>query len=232
MLRHFVCLLLVAWCSPVLLADLVFTVSPSSTTAVQGQILTFNIHIHLTPTTLVRGTPPISVTSSSLEFDAFDLQARAGAGDSSGGVFANNGISHLLNKAPPSPVLDMQGNKTGLVFSVVRFSGIPGDPFRFGMPIDENPVLLATLFLETNGVAPGTYNFTLEELRGNSNSFIASGDNGFASEVPTFTLATGNTITYTITAVPEPSSIICFGCLAAFGVGYFIRRNRKAGLVS
>ncbi|MEQ1830005.1 MAG: PEP-CTERM sorting domain-containing protein [Pirellula sp.] len=214
--------------------DLVYTVTPSSSTVAQGQRLTFQIHLHLTPTTLLRGTPPQSVTRTSLRFDAIDFQARAGAGDGTGGLFTTDCINHLLNQATPS-AQDQMGNRLGTVFSTVKNTFIEGDPFEFGVVINSTPQLLATLFLDTNttGVVPGTYNFTLDldKLAANSNTNLFPGqDNGLASGIPTTTNALLNTIQYTITptAVPEPSSIIGFSILATCGTYLFARRRKLA----
>jgi hypothetical protein len=76
--------------------------------------------------------------------------------------------------------------------------------------------LLATVRLSTVGATAGTYTAFISD--------IASIDGGFNSIAlsPSSTLST----TYTITAVPEPSSMALAG-IALAGIGYRIRKRRS-----
>jgi hypothetical protein len=80
-------------------------------------------------------------------------------------------------------------------------------------PNTTTAVEIARLTLDTTGATLGTYAISLTEFFARNSSFAAI--NGSALGVPS----------YTIAAVPEPSSMALLGCVALGG--YVIRRRRR-----
>lgn len=80
-------------------------------------------------------------------------------------------------------------------------------------PDNTTPVEIARLTLDTTGATVGTYNIALTDFFAVASNFTQI--NGSALGVPS----------YTIAAVPEPSSMALLGCVALGG--YVIRRRRR-----
>jgi hypothetical protein len=80
-------------------------------------------------------------------------------------------------------------------------------------PNNTTAVEIARLTLDTTGATIGTYNISLTEFFAVTSTFAQI--NGSALGVPS----------YTIAAVPEPSSMALLGCVALGG--YVIRRRRR-----
>ncbi|MFN7876165.1 MAG: PEP-CTERM sorting domain-containing protein [Pirellula sp.] len=81
-------------------------------------------------------------------------------------------------------------------------------------PNNTTAVEIARLTLDTTGATVGTYNISLADFFATDVNF--SSINGSALGVPS----------YTIAAVPEPSSMALLGCVALGG--YVIRRRRRS----
>jgi hypothetical protein len=129
--------------------------------------------------------------------DALDVNVVAGAGDGTGGVFTS-GTTTLLGSDP----FDVLTNP-GQAFSTNFQAG--------GTSIGTTDVLYGVLTLDTTGVAGGNYTITLDSLNANDpvNGSIATSGVGAA---------------YSITAVPEPTSMALVGLIGGV-VGF--RRWRK-----
>ena len=89
-----------------------------------------------------------------------------------------------------------------------------GDQFVLPSPLRER---LATVFLDTTDVAPGTYAITLIDP---ANSFFAPDfDNNTITPIPA-----QSALTFTVTAIPEPASI---GLLTTTACGLLLRNRRQ-----
>ena len=148
------------------------------------------------------GTPLVFnlfVRSDTVEttIDALDVNVVAGAGDGTGGVFSSG--TTLLLGSDPFDVLSTPGQ----AFST---------NFQFGGTlIGLTDTLYGVLTLDTTGVAAGNYNITLDSLAAND---------PITAAVPTV----GINASYSITAVPEPTSMALVGLIGGV-VGF--RRWRK-----
>lgn len=157
-------------------ADIIFTVSPLTQKVPSGNDAVFNIFVES--------------DSGAVTIDAIDVNANAGLGDGSAGLFTA-GQTFLLG-ADPFDVLSTPGQ----AFSTNFQNG--------GISIS-TPVLYATLTLSTTGVPLGLHQISLDQLSANSPTLGA--------------ISTGGTgASYLVTAVPEPSSLFVgiFGSCALF----------------
>jgi hypothetical protein len=214
-------------------ADIVFTASPfGNTTVVAGTQIMFDVSLSVTPTLIQRtrtGAAPASFSQTFTQFtvNGLDINAVAGSGNGTGGVFVpfdgTSGSQVFLLEGRPPDV----SNPVGQAFAT-------NGTFGFTTTLTSSPTLFARFVIDTTGVGEGTYDFTLNRLFANSNtvviapSFTPPADAVFIAGIPVSTNAIGSNVTYTITAVPEPSSIIGFGCLAALGTAFYVRRRRLA----
>lgn len=151
---------------------------------------------------VVVGTPLVFnlfVSSNTItqQIDALDVNVLAGIGDGTQGVFTS-GTTTLLGSVP-FDVLTTPGQ----AFSTNFASG--------GTPIGATPILYSVLTLDTTGVALGTYSITLDSLNANDSALGGI-------------VTVGSSVSYTITAVPEPTSIALIGLVGGV-VGF--RRWRK-----
>jgi hypothetical protein len=139
--------------------------------------------------------------------DAVDVNVVAGAGNGSGGIFLPSQSAILGSTA-----FDVT-TTPGQAFSTNFLAG--------GVQIGTSNTLYGTLNLSTTGVALGTYQMTLNGLSANM-----PGAGGGAQT----TLALNSS--YTITAVPEASSIFLTGvvCCGFVGASWLTRLRRTTRL--
>ena len=118
------------------------------------------------------------------------------------GTFSNPGMVAAGNIQPGSTF----SNQSGAGFPEVSILNI-----QFSANQTFNPGgVLAAFYIDTNAFAVGTYQIEAFSMTSNPS--------------PAITLSDGS---FTITAVPEPSSLVLVGLAAAGGVGYFRRRQRS-----
>jgi hypothetical protein len=157
-----------------------------------------------------------------------NLQSPFGA---SSVVFANpNGTTFTSLWATPGPsggFGPFTGSPGNIVGNVVTFLGAEGTSFGTNIPITQVAVdaahLMGTVNFTFNVPAPGSpdQTFTLTPSNGLFQEFVPADPVPFRSNVA-FTL---NPTTFTITAVPEPSSLVL--CMST-AVAAFCFRRRQA----
>lgn len=146
------------------------------------------------------------------QIDSIDVNVKAGAGNGTAGVFSS-GTTTLLGNVP----FDVSSTP-GQAFSTNFLSGGTLIPFASGVGSDLG-VQYGALQLSTLGIGPGTYPITLDQL--NANPFY-SGIGAPPAAVPTFAVNSS----FTITSVPEPSSLWLMG-LCVISLVTFQQVNRK-----
>jgi hypothetical protein len=129
--------------------------------------------------------------------DAFDVNVVAGAGDTTGGVFTS-GTTSLLG-SDPFDVTSTPGQAFSTNFAVG------------GTLIGTTDILYGVLTLDTTGVAAGNYIISLDSLSAND-------------PINGPVLTNGVNAAYSISAVPEPTSMALVGLIGGV-VGF--RRWRK-----
>lgn len=125
--------------------------------------------------------------------------------DGKGGLFASG--SNVLMADSSNPQGFIRGTFDNGPVGQVLYSTIANQPLTVGT----SNTLLAQVVMTTVGADVGNYSMSLSEL--------ASIDNGFNS----ITSTASGPVSYSITAVPEPGSIL----LAVFGVGSVAWRSRR-----
>jgi hypothetical protein len=154
----------------------------------------------------------VSSTVPNQSFLGADFNFNLSSGTGSGGRLVA-GTNDLLLPSPGGWFTDFfapPGDGTAGVFSAVITLGNPA------VTIQATERLLATATLSTVGAAEGTYVASLSGLElidGGFNPIVVS---------PTSTLS----VNYTISAIPEPSSMALAG-IALAGIGYRIRKRRS-----
>lgn len=178
-------------------ADLVFSIVQSTPTnnapLVQGESNAGVFDI------LIRST----VTNQS--FLGADFTLTLNRLDGKGGLFAS-GINVLMpNSSNPEGFI--RGTFDNGPLGQVLYSTIANQPLTLG----SSDTVLARVVMTTVGADVGNYSMSLSELAAIDNGF-----NGISS-------TSSGSLPYSITAVPEPSSML----LAAIGVGSVAWRSRR-----
>lgn len=132
----------------------------------------------------------IRSSSGTQKVDGVDVNVNAGAGNGTGGKFIS-GVTFLLGATP----FDIT-TTTGQAFSTNFQLG--------GIDIGTTDQLYGRLTLDTTGVALGTYTMSLDQLNANSPTLAGLPVQGFNA-------------TYTITAIPEPSSVLLVSAVGLYG---------------
>ena len=150
----------------------------------------------------VRSTLALGEQADALEFNAI-----AGAGDTVAGTFVPPTAQVALNPASPIDITSQPGTAFGSSF----LSG--------GVLVTNSGILLANLFLSTVGATPGSYSISLDSLAANSPTLAG------------LLTSSGPAASFTITAVPEPTSILTAAMLGGVGM-FYRRRGSKAKIVN
>ncbi len=189
--------------------------------------------------TLVQATPGPITVGNSMDFNLF-MRAAGGVVDNSGGILSANGIAGIDFRVNAADPLELGTATLGGVFtsgtsdyfpaanvplpyqipfpsSLAYFAGNNGT----GLALGTTDQLVATLKLGTTGATTGTYSMGL--------NVVTVVDAGFAP----FTISTSNStssIKYTITAVPEPSSLCLIGLVFSglVATNRFLRKKSKS----
>ncbi|HUP80921.1 MAG TPA: PEP-CTERM sorting domain-containing protein [Pirellula sp.] len=162
-------------------AAITFSITPNNTNITAGSSAVFNINI---------------TSDANVTLGGYSLNVIAGAGNTTGGVFSAGTFDFLVGD--PGQAWDLT-SRLGQAFSTADTGKSGGT--GVGNSLQANVTTrLGTLTLTTTGVAPATYQMSLASLSAiaPNGNFIAGGTNGAVN---------GGAINYTITAVPEPSSI-------------------------
>lgn len=164
-------------------AAVVFFLSPTSSTILQGNTANFDVFVR---STLVAGE----------QVDGLEASVTSTAG------LFTSGSTFLLNNGAVD--LSTPGQAFMSNFAVGGFN------------LTNSNTLFATLSLSTVGVTPGTYSMAFDagSLAANSPTL---GGLGIVDSGP---------ISFTVTAVPEPSSTVFL--LGLVGGAYALRRKRRA----
>ncbi len=170
-------------------ADIMFTLSPASLQVPQGDIAVFNIFLS-------------SDTPGGQLVDGVDVNANAGPGDGTRGVFSAS--STFLFGSAPFEVIDTPGQ---------AFSTNSGSSQTI-----TTPILYGTLNLNTAGVPLGIYPLTLDQLNANNPTAGA----------PAYISRSIDATFQVIAPVPEPSSFLM---LTGLSLGCVLNRRRRAGLI-
>jgi hypothetical protein len=129
-------------------------------------------------------------SSGTQKVDGIDVNVNAGAGNGTGGKFIS-GVTFLLGSTP----FDIT-TTTGQAFSTNFQLG--------GIDVGTTDQLYGRLTLDTTGLALGTYTMSLDQLNANSPTLAGLPVQGFNA-------------TYTITAIPEPSSVLLVSAVGFYG---------------
>jgi len=149
----------------------------------------------------------IRSTVANQTFLGCDFTLTLSRADGKGGLFAS-GINVLMPDSS-NPDGFIKGTFDQGPVSQVTFSSIPNSTLTLGT----SDTLLARLTMTTVNADIGSYSMSL--------SGLDAIDGGF-NQIPT-SFAGDGTLSYSITAVPEPGSML----LAAIGAGGFVWRGRK-----
>jgi hypothetical protein len=192
------------------IADLAITLTPSSPSFVEGSSGYVDVFVS-------------SNSSDALDSFLFGLNITGGPGavfsntqseaflTDSNYVFFNRSAS--VNQVLPATSVGGGGStiSVGDVSYDTASLPFPGDPLPFTLPGSGSPSLLARL--EFDAIAPGTFNVDID--LGSSFSDVNFNNFSFSS--------TGSS--FTVTAVPEPSSI---GGAVALALGGYLRRRKRS----
>ena len=180
-------------------AEILFSLSANNTNIAAGSNAVFSVFIK----------SDVAVT-----LGGYSVNVVAGNGNGGGGIFTSGTFDFLVGD--PGQAWDLT-HPLGKAYSTADTGNTGGTGLGNGLLANVS-TRLGTLTLNTTGVAPGTYQMSLTDLSAiqvNGN-FIPGGVNGASN---------GGPISYSITAVPEPSSIglatVC--CL----IGLASKRIRK-----
>lgn len=189
-----------------------------------GASATSGINNPVTPYTFTAnsGTQVIKVytglsssSGSTATFSAFDFNVQIGTGATSStnpsitaiNIVPTNGL-FATNNTGTSPGETNSGNNQAWSDSTTTSSGT----VSLSSSTATNPVLLATVTIQTNGVTPGTYNLSFNNFTNAPLGLTLNSDLGVNF------VNNGNT-TIVINSTPEPSSAVLFGlaipCLLA-----------------
>lgn len=174
-------------------ADFVFNLSQATPGAISlGSSAVFNISIRSNSGTVN------NLRALDFFIDADDTLLE---GDRTAGGFFSSGTSEFFPEGTGRYVLDFSVPRSFQVFSAVAAAG---------QTITGENTLLATITLDTSRSAAGTYLMSLSQI-----TVLDPNDNplAFVNSVP---------LSYTLTAVPEPSSV-----LLSLGAGSFALARRR-----
>jgi hypothetical protein len=175
-----------------------FTITPQNATIEQGTNAVFNIFMSSPTNEIVGG---------------YSINVLAGAGNGTGGVFLGGTFDFLVGA--PVQTWDV-GSTPGQAFSTAD-TGTSGGTGLGNLLVANTPTRLGTLTLRTNNVAAATYQMSMSSLS-------AIQVNGLPIVGSSSGAVNGGAISYTISAVPEPSSLLL---LATAGCALF--RFRRVG---
>lgn len=183
--------------------DLIFSVVPSSTQIALGSSANLSVFIQS------RNDVPVTV-------GGYSLNVIAGPGNGTGGTFTAGTFNFLVGD--PGQSWDLLTD-SGKAFSTADTGNAGGTGVGNVLSTQQ---LLGTLTLSTVGATTGNYSITVDQLSAiqvNGN-FISGGTNGATFAGP---------IAYTITAVPEPGSLLLLSSLGiAVGGWYRVRQRRNS----
>ena len=179
-------------------AAIMFSITPNNTNITAGSSAVYNINI---------------TSDTNVALGGYSVNVRAGAGNTTGGVFSAGTFDFFVGDPGQAWALTAPA---GQAFSTAD-TGKPGGTGVGNSLLANVTTRLGTLTLNTTGVAPATYQMSFNSLSAiaPNGNFIAGGTNGAIN---------GGAINYTITAVPEPSSIF-LGCIA--GACFLASRMRR-----
>ena len=189
-------------------AELIFSLSPVGSSNIElGSSGSFNVFI-TSPTAVNVGGFTVSVTT----------QTTGGAAlTGAAGTFTPaSTMSFLIGD--PNQSWDV-AQTVGQAFSTAD-TGSAGGTGNGNSLLANTPTLLGTLVLDTSGGLVGDYRLALGDLAGNglNGGFLAGGVNGASN---------GGALNFSITAVPEPTSMALLGVVAFGGVATRFVRKRK-----
>ncbi len=181
-------------------AEIVFNITPATSSIVLGNSAVFNIFIQsATPETI----------------GGYSIQVNAGPANGVGGTFTSGTFDFLVGA--PNQSWDFQ--RAGQAFSTA-FTGSAGGT-GIGRTIAANTsVQFGSLTLSTMGATQGPYQLTVSSLSASgvgNTGFFPGGTNGASFSGP---------VSYSITAVPEPNSLALLG-LASLGIVWLRKRRPK-----
>ena len=191
-------MILLSMCSGRANADILFSLSPASSTITLGGKTDFNVFISSTTDVTVGG---------------YALNVVADPFNRSAGSFSSGTFSFFVG----APVQVWELTTPGEAFSTAD-TGSPGGT-NVGSPLSANIArLLGTLTLDTAGATTGNYSMILDSLSASdvNGNFISGGTNGASY---------GGPVSFQITAVPEPTSFALAGL--AVGAIWLRRRFRR-----
>ena len=164
-------------------AEIVFSVTPLSSTITPGDTAQFQVRL---ASTLLSGE----------QVDAAEFNANAGPGNGVGGTFVSPTATVIL-----SPLT-----------SPVDFTSTPGQAFASnfqsgGILVPNSGILFANLFLSTIGATPGTYSLSLDQFAANSPTLAGLA----ASAGPAASYQIGLTAVPEPTSILTAASLGCVG---------------------
>jgi hypothetical protein len=181
-------------------ADILFSLSPATSTITLGNKADFNVFIRSATEVIVGG---------------YSLNVIAGPSDGPGkgtaGRFSSGTFSFLVGD--PNQGWDLT-TTPGQAYSTAD-TNTTGGTNAGSLLLANTTRLLGTLTLDTAGATIGTYSMSLDQLSAiqvNGN-FIPGGVNGASY---------GGPVSFQITAVPEPASIALVGLAVG---GFWLRRR-------
>ena len=177
-------------------ADILFSLSPATSTITLGNKADFNVFIRSATDVTVGG---------------YSVNVLAGPGNGTAGRFSSGTFSFFVGD--PNQSWDLT-TTPGQAFSTAD-TGTTGGTNAGSLLLANTTTLLGTVTLDTAGATIGTYSMSLDQLSAIqvNGTFIPGGVNGASY---------GGPVSFQITAVPEPASIALVGLAVG---GFWLRRR-------
>lgn len=198
-------LTIVAFVSKSAFADIIFSVVPSSTEMTIGSTAEFAIFIQS------RNDTPVTV-------GGYSINVNAGLGDGKAGVFSAGTFSFLVGD--PNQSWDL-ATTPGQAFSTADTGNAGGSGLGAALSTLRP---LGVLTLDTSGAIEGNYTVSLDQLSAiqTNGDFFSGGTNGASFIGP---------VSYSITAVPEPGTLVLLGAFSIASLGWRYRGYKARKVV-